>query len=296
MLTPDSLFSVCVSAWLDSLRARCSPRSVVSIESLVKPWLATWGALPLSAVMLETLRGYMADRRKTGNHGQGLAPTTINGEMTHLRWFFSWLVKEDVLPTNPARRLERVRAPKLAPRTFSEPEYHRLLAAAGGQTRALVELAAETGLRRRALLGIEWAHVDLDRGILSLPGSLLKSGSPFLSPLSPRALAVLRALHSSASGSQRPEVFSIRRSTLHREFHRALSRAGLCAGKFHWLRKYFLTQCRRRGVPLEVAMRLSDHHDLKTVLECYRAIDDLDLLRAVGRELPTDEEMETETA
>lgn len=296
MLTPDSLFSACVSAWLDSLRARCSPRTVVGVTSQVKPWLAAWGSLPLSAVTLEALRAYMADRRTTGNHGQGLMATTINGEMTHLRWFFGWLVKEDVLPANPARRLERVRAPKATPRTFSEPEYHRLLASAGGQTKDLVELAAETGLRRRALLGIKWSHVDLDRGILSLPGSLLKSGSPFISPLSPRALAVLHSLHSSASGSQRPEVFSIAPSSLHREFHRAMRRAGLGAGKFHWLRKYFLTRCRRRGVPLEVAMRLSDHHDLKTVLECYRAIDDLDLLRAVGRELPASEKMESETA
>lgn len=294
MLTPDSSVSACISAWLDSLRARCSPRTVTGVESMVRPWLAAWGASPLSAVTLEALRAYMADRRRTGNHGQGLKATTINGEMTHLRWFFSWLVKEDVLPANPARRLERVRAPKPSPRTFSEPEYHRLLASAGGQTKAIVELAAETGLRRRALLGIEWSHVDLETGILSLPGALLKSGANFIAPLSPRALAVLLDLH--CQGPRRPEVFSISPSTLHREFHRAMSRAGLGAGKFHWLRKFFLTQCRRRGVPLEVAMRLSDHHDLKTVLECYRAIDDLDLLRAVGRELPPSEEMETETA
>jgi hypothetical protein len=39
---------------------------------------------------------------------------------------------------------------------------------------------------------------------------------------------------------------------------------------------------------MEVAMALSDHRDLRTVLRCYRAIDPDELLRAVGREVRTD--------
>lgn len=54
--------------------------------------------------------------------------------------------------------------------------------------------------------------------------------------------------------------------------------------------KYFLTQLRRRGVSLEVAMRLSDHRDLKTVVEAYRAVSDDELLEALGRKAERKEE------
>lgn len=54
----------------------------------------------------------------------------------------------------------------------------------------------------------------------------------------------------------------------------------------HWVLAFVLcagTAARQRGVPLEVAMHLSDHKDVATALKHYRAISPEELLKAVGR-------------
>ena len=50
----------------------------------------------------------------------------------------------------------------------------------------------------------------------------------------------------------------------------------------HDLRRSFVTRCRRKGIPMEVTMKLSDHRDLATVLKCYREIDSDEIEKWVG--------------
>lgn len=86
--------------------------------------------------------------------------------------------------------------------------------------------------------------------------------------------------------SEDGRVFPFCSSTMIRRWHEAREQAGFPGLRFHSLRKTFLTLARRRGVQLEVAMALSDHRDVRVALQVYRAVDDEELLRAVGR-LPT---------
>jgi integrase len=62
------------------------------------------------------------------------------------------------------------------------------------ETRAALELAALTFVRPGELRAAEWAEIDLDAGVWSIPAEKMKMKRPHRVPLAPRAIAVLREL------------------------------------------------------------------------------------------------------
>lgn len=69
-------------------------------------------------------------------------------------------------------------------------------------TRAALSLSALLLLRPGELRQMEWAWLDLDGAVLTVPGQLMKrskadkaNGSPHVVPLAPQAVAILRELH-----------------------------------------------------------------------------------------------------
>ncbi len=63
------------------------------------------------------------------------------------------------------------------------------------ETLAALELLALTFVRPGELRSAEWSEVDLDSTVWSIPGEKMKMRRPHRVPLSPRAVAVLRDLH-----------------------------------------------------------------------------------------------------
>jgi integrase len=105
-----------------------------------------------------------ADRKASG-----LSPTSINLLHNMLHRALKQAVDWDLLPRNPT---ERVKAPRPAapePATWDATQVARFLAAAD-QTddAALWRVALCTGMRRSELLGLAWADVDLERGVLNV--------------------------------------------------------------------------------------------------------------------------------
>jgi integrase len=170
-----------------------------------------------------------------------------------------------------------IRVQPAPPRVLSETE-EALLRREAPMINQFILLAVETGLRRRALLSLRWEYLDLQAGKMRLPGELLKSGRELRVPLSQRAWDCLVELKKSSTSEL---VLPIPASTLGDAWRRACRVCGLTGLKIHDLRKTFLTRCRRRNVPLEVACALSDHRDYRVALGVYRLVDEEDLLRAV---------------
>ena len=104
----------------------------------------------------------------------------------------------DALPPVPARHLAAIVEPKRA------AEMLRAMTEYKGNpvTRAALGLSALVFLRPGELRQMEWAWVDLDAAMISLPSALMKrtkdekaNGAPHLVPLTPQAVAILRDLH-----------------------------------------------------------------------------------------------------
>jgi integrase len=96
------------------------------------------------------------------------------------------------------------------------------------ETVVALELLALTFVRPGELRSAEWSEFDLDGALWSIPGEKMKMRRPHRVPLSPRALAILRDLHS-VTGAGRflfPSVRSVKRCMSENTINAALRRLG----------------------------------------------------------------------
>jgi integrase len=62
-----------------------------------------------------------------------------------------------------------------------------------GDYAALLKLLLLTGARRDEIARLRWSEIDLEAALVRLPGERTKNGRPHDIPLSPQALAILKA-------------------------------------------------------------------------------------------------------
>lgn len=163
------------------------------------------------------------------------------------------------LPEVP--RIELAKEPEGRVRYLEADEERRLLdAARASKNPELVPaiiLSMETGLRRGELLGLNWADVDMTRGLIRLDGRRTKSGRRREIPMRDKVYEVLSKL----PGEREGRVFKTR--PLRTAFERAVERAGI--QDFHWhdLRHHFSSWFVMRGGSLQALKEVLGHADLK---------------------------------
>ena len=136
-----------------------------------------------------------------------------------------------------------------------------------------IRLGAETALRRNELLHLQWDHVDLEAGHLTVACTdsfTSKSGAERRVPLSGRAVAVLRRLR-----VERPSVTglvleagagAVDPGTCSKTVKRFAVAAGVPQLTPHVLRHSCITWGVERGVPVPMVQRLAGHADLTTTM------------------------------
>jgi site-specific recombinase XerD len=112
--------------------------------------------------------GHEEPRGRWGNplENQPVKPGTVATYDRHLRTFFTWLVREEVLPTSPMDRItEPVDRPdQIEP--FTDEEVEALLAAAkksnySRRDEAIIWFLLDTGIRASELCGLAMSDMDL---------------------------------------------------------------------------------------------------------------------------------------
>jgi integrase len=230
---------------------------------------------------------------------QGLSGWTIRGILVPLGRVLAYAVRRRLIRDNPIRRLERRERPHVVRREMRilrSEEIDALLRAATPAYRPVLATAIFTGARQSELLGLQWADVDSDNGVLHVRRQLDRSGS-YTQPKTPRAfrgvvlmpsLATLlcehrgRASHGGATdpvfatATGRPMYY---RNVTRRGLAAALTKAGLAREgeprlRFHDLRHTYASLLIAQGLNVVFISRQLGHASPSMTLDVYGGLFD----------------------
>ncbi|MGQ9658806.1 MAG: tyrosine recombinase XerC [Thermochromatium sp.] len=245
-------------------------------------WLADQGER--EAESIERLDEAGIRRYVAWRHRQGVSGQTLQRELSSLRGFYRWLLRENRAFANPA---VGVRAPKRSrrlPHTFDADQLGALLDPVDDdplmiRDTAMVELFYSSGLRLAELVGLDLSDIDLSEGELSVIGKGAKSrrvpvGRKARAAIE-RWLAVRPAL---ANRDERALFVSVRGRRIHpRTVEKRLERWALARGASqhlhpHLLRHSFATHLLESSGDLRAVQELLGHANIATT-QIYTHLD-----------------------
>ena len=288
------LFREVGEEWL-ALQTHLRPRVLALYRTALRRHLEPrLGHIPIAELDADAIARVVAELQT-----QGLAGATIRGILVPLGGILSHATRRGLIDDNPLRKLERRERPRVIRREMrilAPSEIDALLAAAGKPYRTLLATAVFTGLRQGEILGLTWADIDFDAGVIHVRRQLDRSGS-YTEPKTPQALRdvvlmpalvdLLREHRSSSSsnGSSDP-VFATRtgrpmyfRNVTRRGFAAAVDKAGLDRPgeprpRFHDLRHTFASLLIAQGLNVVFVSRQLGHASVGFTLQTYAGLFD----------------------
>jgi len=236
----------------------------------------------------------LADNVKTGFGARSSAR-----QLSGLRGFFRFLVRERVIREDPTALVDRPRLAKKLPRVLSFEEVELLLATPdvatdrGARDAAMIHLMYASGLRVSELVGLRVQDLDLAVGLVSPLG---KGGKRRLVPVGEVALAhVTRYLQDVRPRRAKADATALfvspKGGAFSRQgFWKLLKRYAVGAGitsplSPHKLRHSFATHLLRGGADLRAVQAMLGHADLGTT-EIYTHVAEDQVKQAHARSHP----------
>lgn len=177
-----------MSAWLETIRPPAVNISTwTNYELIVRLHIEpAIGKIPLAKLSHEHVAAFLNERAHAADVGRektGLSITSIRHIRTVLRQALGLAIKDNLTALNAASlvKLPKSRRPAINP--LNEEQTRALLATAKGtRLEALLVVALRLGLRRGEILGLEWRHIDLDKGTLTVERSVRRVKGQQLAP------------------------------------------------------------------------------------------------------------------
>ena len=232
------------------------------------------------------LDGGRVDRIEAKKKPKGLAPKTVRNIHQMIGSAYNLAIEQKLVTRNPTQGCALPKVEHKEMKTLTADQLSAFFQEAKDSgVYELYYLDLATGLRRGELLGLKWADVDLDRGVLKIQRAIsrqngkvveapLKTKNAYRTlPLSADAISVLKmqkckvgnsewVFPSPAGGPMSPD------SVLHM-LQRVLKRAGLPRIRFHDLRHTFATMALQNGVDVKTVSSMLGHYSAGFTLDTY---------------------------
>lgn len=237
-------------------------------------WLEKERSQGLDAAISGDIEAYLAWR-----FARRSQPRSAARYSSALKRFYRYLLRENLIASDPTLNLDRPKLPRALPKTLTETDVERLLDSADADTllglrdRAMLETLYATGLRVSELVGLKLTALNLNDGVLRVTG---KGNKDRLVPLGEEAVTWLRRYLTEA----RPQLLAKRLSDAvfvtargggmtRQAFWYLIKRRAHTAGIVrplspHTLRHAFATHLLNHGADLRVVQLLLGHSDIST--------------------------------
>ena len=117
---------------------------------------------------------YLQRQVKTPHTEKPLSPATVQGYVRTLKVFFSWLLREEYIRSNPMTKIPVPRAPIKTINTFNHEHIDRLATlchtsnGSGYRNLAIILLLLDSGIRVNELVNIDHNDLDLTEGYIKI--------------------------------------------------------------------------------------------------------------------------------
>ena len=220
-----------------------------------------------------------------------VSPATVNFEVTVLKTFFYYLIRErGIAMENPCARSKLLRVEKerlkRRPPTYTYSETDKILAICDKMDRAIFATLLLTGLRKEELGHLTWSDLDLPHAALRLTakdGFAPKDYEEREIPLPPDLVQIVRDLPQDSEW-----VFASRngnrlgRNEMLRRLKKVAERAGVKEATLHKFRHSYATRLLEDGCDIVTVQHLLGHSDIKTTRK-YLSPDQERARKAVNR-------------
>jgi len=259
--------------WLEQGLSRNTLAAYATDLGVFRRWLTKRGRT-LEKASRADLLDFMGERTAAG-----IQVRTLSRFVSTARRFYGYLVREGMMRQDPSAQLSSPRLGRPLPRSLSEQEVEKLLAAPvlsdplGVRDRCMLEVLYATGLRVSELVNLSFNQINLAGGVLRVRG---KGSKERLVPLGEEAADWVREFIGGARmeilGERKSEaLFPTRRGKrMSRQgFWQRLRKHGAAAGiaehlSPHSLRHAFATHLLDHGADLRAVQMLLGHSSLST--------------------------------
>jgi integrase/recombinase XerD len=260
--------------WMERGLSRNTLAAYQSDLAKLAEWLNRERDATLLAARREDLLEYLAARARAGTKARSSARL-----LSCLRQFYQHALREGWIRLDPSALIDAPRLGRPLPKSLTEQEVEALLEAPetedpeGLRDRAMLELLYATGLRVSELVGLRFAQLGLNQGLVRVMG---KGGKERLVPLGDEAMEWLsrfiRTARYELLGERlSDDVFPTRRGAAmtRQAFWYRIKKHAAAAGIHkhlspHTLRHAFATHLLNHGADLRVVQMLLGHSDLST--------------------------------
>lgn len=219
---------------------------------------------PLATINAMDLRMYLAARCKD------MKPSSMNGQISILKSFFSWLHGEEYIPRNPALKLKQTKEPKRLRNPLSEEEIELLRqACVTDREKALFEFIYSTGCRLSEVVGVDKNDINWHERTLRVIGKGNKEREVCFSTKA--KILLKKYLKTRTDGNEALFVTSkkphsrLGGRSIEREVAKIAQRAGIDKAVFpHLFRHSFATHKLNSGMPLHIVQHLMGHETPST--------------------------------
>ena len=204
--------------------------------------------------------------------------SSIARKLSTLRSFYKYLVREQILSSNPAKPVSTPKVERLLPTTLTVDEAFRLMESpskdqrsreAELRDRAILELLYSSGVRVSELVGLNLNRVDLDLEIVRVMG---KGRKERIVPVGTKAIEALKSYLETRGimEEESPLFVNLRKGRLtDRSVARLVKKYGRQSGIFrkispHSLRHTFATHLLDAGADLREIQEMLGHVSLST--------------------------------
>ena len=264
---------------------------VIFLKNHIKPQigsipLADLTSLDLQRFYKHLLDGGRVDRIEAKKKPKGLAPKTVRNIHQMIGSAYNLAMEQKLVTRNPTQGCALPKVEHKEMKTLTADQLSAFFQEARDSgVYELYYLDLATGLRRGELLGLKWADVDLDRGVLKIQRAIsrqngkvvetpLKTKNAYRTlPLSADAIDVLMQQRRKTGNSEwvfpSPSGGPMSPDSVLHMLQRVLKRAGLPRIRFHDLRHTFATMALQNGVDVKTVSSMLGHYSAGFTLDIY---------------------------